>query len=153
VARRLDHEAKAGEVAHLALGPLILLRAGGVITGEFDVAEGGTRSGHDLLELLLLLLAPEAVLLPTLTLIAGVVSIVVVILVGGVELLPLGTVGDEVGDVATLEAAPRRPPPLLTEAVQSSKLSHQQCDLVVGDALVLLIRSCTQRRQGNLQSR
>jgi hypothetical protein len=39
---------------------------------------------------------------------AVVISLGVVILVGGgVELLPLGTVGDEVGGVTTLEAAPR----------------------------------------------
>jgi hypothetical protein len=38
---------------------------------------------------------------------AIVVPLGVVILVGGVELLPLGGVGDEVGGVATLEAAPR----------------------------------------------
>jgi hypothetical protein len=36
-----------------------------------------------------------------------VVPLDVVILVGGVELLPLGAVGDEVGGVATLEATPR----------------------------------------------
>jgi hypothetical protein len=85
VPRRLAHEAEAGEVTHLALGPLILLRARGV------VAEGYTRSGHHLLELFLLLLVPEAVLLLALALVAGVISIVVVVLVGGgVELLSLG---------------------------------------------------------------
>jgi hypothetical protein len=99
--------------------------------------------GHHLLELLLLLLVPEAVLLLALALVAGVVPVVIVVLVGGVELLPLGTVGDEVGGVAALEAAPRRPPPLLAKPMQSSELSRQQGDLVVGDALVLLIRSCT----------
>jgi hypothetical protein len=46
---RLAHEAKAGEVARLALGPLILLGAGGFIAGEVEVTEGGTRSGHHLL--------------------------------------------------------------------------------------------------------
>jgi hypothetical protein len=77
---------------------------------------------------------------------AVVIPLGVVILVGGgVELLPLGEVGDEVGGVAALEAAPRRSP-LLAEPVQSSELSRQQGDLVIGDALVLLIRSCTQRR-------
>jgi hypothetical protein len=30
-----------------------------------------------------------------------------IILVGGVQLLPLGAIGDEVGGVTTLEAAPR----------------------------------------------
>jgi hypothetical protein len=152
VPRRLAHEAKAGEVTHLALGPLILLKARGVITREVKVAKGGTYSGHHLLELLLLLI-PEAVLLLALALVAGVVPIVVVVLVVGVEPLPLGAVGDEVGGVIALEVAPRRPPPLPVEPVQGSKLSRQQGDLIVGDALVLLIRSCTQGRQGKLQSR
>jgi hypothetical protein len=120
--RQLAHEAKAGDIVRLALGPLILLRARGVIAGEVEVAEGCTRSGHHLLELLLLLLVPEVVLL--IVALAVVVPLGVVILVGGVELLPLGAVGDEVGGVAALEAAPRRSPPLLAEPVQSSELSH-----------------------------
>jgi hypothetical protein len=74
-------------------------------TREVKVAEGSTRSGHDLLDLLLLLV-PEAVLLRVVT-IDVVVLVVVVILVGGVKLHPLGAVGDEVGGVATLEADPR----------------------------------------------
>jgi hypothetical protein len=78
---------------------------------------------------------------------------VVVLVGGGVELLSLGAVGDEVGGVAALEAVPKRSPPLLTEPVQSSELSHQQSDLIIGDALVLLIRSCTKERQTKLQSR
>jgi hypothetical protein len=78
---------------------------------------------------------------------------VVVLVGGGVELLSLGAVGDEVGGVTALEAAPRRSPPLLVEHVQSSKLSHQHGDLIVGDALVLLIRNCRQERQSKLQSR
>jgi hypothetical protein len=90
VSRRLARDAKTGEVACLALGPLILLEAGGVITGEVEVAEGSTRSGHHLLELLLLLLVPKAVLLLVVALVAGVIPVVVVVLVGGVELLPLG---------------------------------------------------------------
>jgi hypothetical protein len=98
--------AKAGEVACLALRLLILLRAGGVIVGEVEVAEGSTRSGHHLLELLLLLV-PEAVLLLALTLVIGVVLVVVVLLVGGVELLPLGAVNNEVGGVIALKEAPR----------------------------------------------
>jgi hypothetical protein len=151
VPRRLAHEAKADEVACLALGPLILLGARGVIAGEVEVAEGGTHSGHHLLELLLLLV-PEAVLLLALAFVARVVPVVVVVLVGGVELLPLGAVGDEVG-VTALEVAPRRSPPLLVEPVQSAELPPQQGDLVIGDALVLLIRSYTQRGQGKLQSR
>jgi hypothetical protein len=39
-------------------------------------------------------------------LIAGVILVDVVILVGGVKLLPLEAVGDEVGGITTLEAAP-----------------------------------------------
>jgi hypothetical protein len=120
----LAHEAKAGEVAHLALGHLILLGAGGVIAGEVEVAEGSTRSGHHLLELLLVVV-PEVVLLLVVAL-AVVVPLGVVVLVGGgVKLLSLGAVGDEVGGVAALEAAPRRPLLLLAEPVQGSELSHQ----------------------------
>jgi hypothetical protein len=115
VPRRLAHEAKAGEVAHLALGSLILLGAGGVIAGEVEVAEGGTHSEHYLLELLLLV--PKVVLLLVVAL-AVVIPLGVAVLVGGgVELLPLEAVDDEVGGVAALEAAPRRSPPLLVEPV------------------------------------
>jgi hypothetical protein len=39
------------------------------------------------------------------TLVAGVILIVVVILIGGIELLLLGVVGDEVGGVTALEIA------------------------------------------------
>jgi hypothetical protein len=39
--------------------------------------------------------------------------VVVLVLVGGVELLPLVAVGDEVDGVTALEAAPRKSPPLL----------------------------------------
>jgi hypothetical protein len=85
VSQRRAHEAKAGEVACLALGHLILLSAGGVFAGEVEVAEGSTCSGHHLLELLLV---PEAVLLLALALVTGVVPVVVGVLVGGVELLP-----------------------------------------------------------------
>jgi hypothetical protein len=35
------------------------------------------------------------------------VVVVIVVLIGGVELLPLGAVGDKVGGVTTLEAAPK----------------------------------------------
>jgi hypothetical protein len=92
------------------------IEAGGVVTGEVEVAEGGARSGHHLLELLLLLV-PKAVLLLALALVARVILVVVVVLIGGVKFLPLGAVGDEVGGVTTLEAAPSRPPPLLVESV------------------------------------
>jgi hypothetical protein len=115
VSWRLAHETKAGEVACLALGPLILLWARGVITGEVEVAEGGTRSGHHVLELLLLVL--KAVLLLALALVALVVLVVVVVLTGGVELLLLGAVDDEMGGVTALKAAPRWSPPLLAEHV------------------------------------
>jgi hypothetical protein len=58
---------------------------------------------------LLLVVVPEAVLL-ALVIVARVIPVVVVVLVGGVELLPLGTVGDKVGGVAALKAVPKRPP-------------------------------------------
>jgi hypothetical protein len=135
------------------LGLVILLGAGGVVTGEVVVTEGCTRSGHHLLELLLLLLVPKEVLLLVITL-AIVIPLGAVVLVGGgVELLPLGAVGDEVGGVATLEVAPRRSPPLLAESVQHTELPRQQGDLIVEDALILLNKSCTQGRQSKLQSR
>jgi hypothetical protein len=102
---------------------------------------------------LLLLLFPEAVLLLVVALAVVVLLGVVVLVGGGVHLLPLRAVGDEVGGVAALKAAPRRSPPLLAKCVQSLELSHQQGDLIVGDALVLLNRSCTQGRQSKLQSR
>jgi hypothetical protein len=37
VSRSFSHEVKAGEVARLALGPLILLGARGVVAGEVEV--------------------------------------------------------------------------------------------------------------------
>jgi hypothetical protein len=151
VPRRLTHEAKADEVSRLALGPLILLGAGGVIAGEVEVAECSTHSGHYLLELLFLV--PEAVLLLVVALTVVVPLGVVVLVGGGVKLLSLGEVDDEVGGVTALEAVPRRSPPLLVKPVQSSELSRQQDNLIVGDALVLLIKSCTQERQRKLQSR
>jgi hypothetical protein len=80
--------------------------------------------GHYLLKLLLVVV-PEAVLLLVVAL-AVVVALGVFILVGGgVKLLPLGAVGDEVGSVAALETAPRRSPPLLAELVQGAELSRQ----------------------------
>jgi hypothetical protein len=116
------------------LGLLIPLWAGGVVTGEVKVTKWSTRSGHDLLELLLVVS------------LAVVVPLGVVISVGGVELRPLGAVSDEVGGVTALKATPRWSPPLHAELVQGVELSCQQGDLVIGDALVLLIRSCGQRR-------
>jgi hypothetical protein len=103
----------------LALDLVILLWAGGVITGEVKVAQGSTCSGHDLLKLLLLV--PKVVLLLVVALIAGVIPVVVVIvvLIGGVKFFLLGAVGDEVAGVATLEEAPRWSPPLLVELVKA----------------------------------
>jgi hypothetical protein len=92
---------------------------------EVKVDEGCTRSGLHLLELLILLLVPKAVLLLAFALVVGVVLVVVVVLVRGVQLLPLGAVGDEVGGVATLDAAHRRPPHLLAESVQCVELPRQ----------------------------
>jgi hypothetical protein len=57
---------------------------------------------------------------------AVVVPLGVVILVGGgVKIIPLGAVGDEVGGVAALESAPRRSPHLLAEPVQGVEFSRQ----------------------------
>jgi hypothetical protein len=58
------------------------------------------------LELLLLVLVSEAVLLIVVTLIARVVPVGVVILIGGVKLLALGAIGDEVSGVTALKATP-----------------------------------------------
>jgi hypothetical protein len=123
VSRRFAHEAKAGEVVWLALDLLILLCARGVITGDVNVTEGSTRSGHHLLELLLLLV-PKSVLLLIIALVIVVLLSVVILVGGGVELLPLGAVGDEMSGVTALEAAPRRSSPLLAELVQGAELSH-----------------------------
>jgi hypothetical protein len=98
------------------------------------------------LKLLLLLLVPEAILLLALALVLVVPLGVVILVGGGVKLLPLGAVSNEVGGVVALEVAPRRSPPLIVELVQGMKLSRQKGDLIVGGALVLLIRSCGQRR-------
>jgi hypothetical protein len=85
------------------------------ITGEVEVTEGSTRSGHHFIELLLLLV-PKAI--PLVIVLGIVVSLGVVVLVGGgVKLLPLRAVGDEVGGVTALKATTRRSPPLLTKLV------------------------------------
>jgi hypothetical protein len=84
---------------------------------------------------------------------AIVIPLGVVVLVGGVDLLLLGAVGDEVGGVTALEATPRLSPPLLAELVKGVELPRQQGDLIIRNALVLLIRSCRQRGQNKLQSR
>jgi hypothetical protein len=77
-----------------------------VVAGEVEVTKGCTHSGHHLLELLLFLFVPEVVLL-LVVVVALVVPLGVVVIVGGVKLLPLGPVGDELGGVTALEAAPR----------------------------------------------
>jgi hypothetical protein len=116
VSWRLAHEAKASEVAWHALDLLILLWAEGVIAGKVKVIEGSTLSRHHLLELLIV---PEAVLF-------FIVALAVVVLVrGGVELLPLGAVSDEVGGVAALQAAPRWSPLFLVKLMQRSELHRQ----------------------------
>jgi hypothetical protein len=99
----LGHEAQPGEVAFLALDRLILFRARGVFSQEVKVAQGSTRLGYDLLEVLLLV--SKAVLLPVVTLVAGVISVGIVVLVG-VKLLPLRAIGDEMSSVAALKIAP-----------------------------------------------
>jgi hypothetical protein len=60
--------------------------------------------GHDLLKHLLI---SKVVLVLAVALVLGVIPDGVVVLVGGIELLPLGAAGDDVGGVAALEAAPR----------------------------------------------
>jgi hypothetical protein len=54
---------------------------------------------------LLLVVVFEAVLLLVVALVARVIPVDVVILVGGVELLPLGAISDEVSGITALEAA------------------------------------------------
>jgi hypothetical protein len=84
------------------------------------------------------------ILLLIITLVDGVILVVVVVVVfiGGVELLPLVAIGDEVGGVTILEAAPGWPPSFLAELMQGTELSCQQGNLVVGDALIVFVRSC-----------
>jgi hypothetical protein len=74
------------------------------LTGEVEVAQGCTCTGHDLLELLLVVVS-EAILLLVVALVAEIVPVGVVIIVGGLKLLPLRAVGDKVGGVTALEAA------------------------------------------------
>jgi hypothetical protein len=124
VSRRFAHEAKADEVAWLALDLLILLRAGGVVAGEVKITEGSTRLGHHLLELLLLLRVPKAVI-HLVVAIAIVVLLGVVVLVGGVELLPLGAINDKVGGVAALN--------FLTSRAISSSGMLSYCSLKAAD--------------------
>jgi hypothetical protein len=102
--------------------------------------------GHDLLDVLLLV--PEAILLLV------VILVVVVVFVGVIILLRLGAVDDEVGGVTALESAPGVPgasSPLLLKLVHCLKFPCKQGNLVVGNALILLIRSCSKRRQSKHQ--
>jgi hypothetical protein len=73
---------------------------------EFSLEKSKSHSRHDLLELLLIIIIFEEVLLLVVALIARVVLSGAVILVGGVELVSLGAIGNEVSGVATLEAVP-----------------------------------------------
>jgi hypothetical protein len=111
--------------------------------------------GHGLLDVLLLLV-PEAILLLVVVLVVVVILVVVVVLVGVVILLPLRAFNDKVGGVAALEAAPgvlEVPSPLLPKLVKCPKFPCKQGNLVVGIALIFLIRSCSKRRQNKLQRR
>jgi hypothetical protein len=118
---RFAHKAQSSEVVFLSLDLLIHFWVGGVFTQEVEIARGSTRLRHDLLELLLV---SEAVFLFLIALVAGVVPVDLVVLVGRVELLPLGAIDDEVSGVAALEAAPGRSPSLLAELVQDTKLPY-----------------------------
>jgi hypothetical protein len=77
---------------------------------------------------------------------------VVVILIGVIILLPLGEANDEVGGVAALKVAPgvSGPSPLLLKLVHRPKFSCKQDNLIVGNALILLIESYSKRRQSKL---
>jgi hypothetical protein len=82
-----------------------------------------------------------------------VIIVVVVVLVGVVILLPLGVVGDEVGSVTALEAALGVlgiSSPLLSKLVHHPKFPCKQDNLIIGNALILLIRNCSKRRQNKL---
>jgi hypothetical protein len=153
----LGHEAQPGEVAFLLLvvDLLILLWTWWVFTWEVKVSQGCTCSGYDLLDvLLLLLLISEAILLLIAVLV--VILIVVVVLIGAVMLLPLGAVSNAVGGVAALKATSGVSgvsSPLLPKLVHRLKFPYKQDNLIIGNALVLLIKSCSKRRQSKLQRR
>jgi hypothetical protein len=81
--------------------------------------------GHDLLDVLLLVVS-EVILL--LAVVLAIILVDVVVLVGEVILLPLGAVDDEVGGVTTLEAAPGvsgASSPLLPKPFALPKISLQ----------------------------
>jgi hypothetical protein len=59
------------------------------------------------------------------------------------------TVGDEVGGITALETAPEvlgASSPLLLNLVQRPKFPCKQDNLVIGNALILLIESCSKIR-------
>jgi hypothetical protein len=91
--------------------------------------------GDDLLDVPLLLV-PEAIFLPF------VVLVIVVILVGVVILLPLR-------EVRVLRVYS----PLLSKLMHFPKFPYKQCNLIIGNALVLLIESYSKRIQNKLQRR
>jgi hypothetical protein len=97
-------------------------------------------------------LSPKWFFFLVITLVAGVIPIGIVVLIGGVKLLPLRAISDEVSGVITLKAAPERSP-LLAKLVQGTELPRRQSNLLIGDALILLIRSYSKRRQSKLQRR
>jgi hypothetical protein len=65
------------------------------------------------------------ILLLVAALVVVVVPVGVVILIGGVKLLPLRAISDEVSGVTALEAAPALSPPLLEKIVQGTELPCQ----------------------------
>jgi hypothetical protein len=97
-----------------------------------------TCSGHDLLDVLLLVV-PKAIIL---------------LIVRVVILLTLGAVDDDVVGVVGLEAALRVlgvSSPLLPKLVHRPKFSCKQNNLVIKNALILFIRICNKRRKNKLQ--
>jgi hypothetical protein len=88
------------------------------------------------------------ILLLVVVLVVVVVLVGVVVFVVVVILLPLGVVDDKVGGVAALEAAPGvsgASSPLLLKLVHRPKFHCKQSNLIIENALVLLIRSCSKR--------
>jgi hypothetical protein len=105
--------------------------------------------GHDLLDVLHLLIS-------TATLLLVFVLVAIAVLVDVVIFLPLRVADDEVGGVATLEEAPEvleASSPLLPKLVHHLKFPCKQGNLIVGNAVILLIGSCSKRRQSKLQKR
>jgi hypothetical protein len=83
-----------------------------------------------------------------------VVLVVVDVIVEVVVLLPLRAVSDKVGGVTTFEIALRVSSissPLLSKVVHHTNFPYKQGNLIIGNALVLLIGSCSERRQTKIQ--